>query len=128
MKPDCEYCGAALPEGVDKKTRQKRSAHFAQHTAERQKEESGVHFTAHNMVSKQPEALRLADYLDDPSKPLYAREVNEAADELRRLHALCDGMGEALKCIVEFSSPMTAQQHELWPAMRGAYEKWKESK
>lgn len=35
MTKPCEYCGAVLPEGVDKRTRQQRSAHFAKHAEER---------------------------------------------------------------------------------------------
>lgn len=92
---DCEYCGAALPKGVDKNTRRMRSAHFMCHAAERQKEESGVHFTAHNTVDKQPESLRLADLMYE--KPDSDGNCMKAAAELRRLHALCDEMGEALE-------------------------------
>ena len=35
MSKPCEYCGEVLPEGVDKRTRQQRGAHFAKHTEER---------------------------------------------------------------------------------------------
>ena len=40
MTKPCEYCGEVLPEGVDKRTRQQRSAHFAKHAEERRAAES----------------------------------------------------------------------------------------
>lgn len=88
MKPNCEYCGAALPEGVDKLSRRVRSSHFTRHALERR-------IASEAMTDKQPEALRLADSLDQIAclDPL----AGETAAELRRLHALCDEMGEALQ-------------------------------
>lgn len=49
------------------------------------------------MSDKQPEALRLADALDSQDSPTVWNHSREAAAELRRLHALCDEMGEALE-------------------------------
>ena len=69
-------------------------------------------------------ALETAEASDRESLAMY-RSARDRAD---RLHALCDEMGEALMHIVEFSSPMTVQQHECWPAMCSALAKWKESK
>ena len=53
-------------------------------------------------MSAQPEALRLADELDADRNWLAARGMHqqsmaEAAAELRRLHAQCDALLEALK-------------------------------
>jgi hypothetical protein len=128
---DCEYCGAALPKGVNKNTRRIRSAHFMRHAAERKLEDSAVHFTAHNMVDKQPEALKLA--ADWPvlfkNGMLDAEDIQDITDEFCRLHALCDEMGEALQkhrgCVDERLSP----EHAVWARkLDAALAKWKESK
>jgi len=46
-------------------------------------------------MNDQPEALRLADFLDDQYDP--SHNLEEAAAELRRLHALNGELLEALK-------------------------------
>jgi len=46
-------------------------------------------------MSTQPEALRLADFLDDQYDP--SHNLEEAADELRRLHAVNAELLEALR-------------------------------
>lgn len=54
------------------------------------------------MSDKQPEALRLADALDRlVVDALLSQDGNTAktSTELRRLHALCEEMGEALETI-----------------------------
>lgn len=119
---DCEYCGAALPKGVDKNTRRMRSAHFMRHAAERQKEDSGVHFT----VDKQPEALRLAADWSVLFKNgmLDAEDIQDITDEFRRLHALCDEMGEALGGVIRVADRAT----EEFDRARAVHDLWKESK
>lgn len=46
-------------------------------------------------MSEQPEALRLADWCDANSSGIY-RPSADAAAELRRLHAQCERMRDAL--------------------------------
>ena len=46
-------------------------------------------------MSTQPEALRLADFLDDQYDP--SHNLEEAAAELRRLHAVNQELLEALR-------------------------------
>jgi hypothetical protein len=64
-------------------------------------------------MSKQPEALSLADAIDSSSSSFYAESsmsydhelamtVGAAADELRRLHAVNVALLEALKAVVEW--------------------------
>ena len=68
-------------------------------------------------MTKQPEALRLADLLDlggDATRPNHW----EAAIELRRLHEVNQELLEALKCIVDVNP-------ELWDAdVRDQFEPW----
>lgn len=77
-------------------------------------------------MTEQLKTLQLADLMFD--KPDSDGHCTKAAKELIRLNTLCDEMGEALKRIVEFSSPMTAKQRECWPDMRAALTKWEASK
>jgi len=49
-------------------------------------------------MSTQPEALRLADFLDDQYDP--SHNLEEAADELRRLHAVNQELLEALRLTI----------------------------
>lgn len=50
------------------------------------------------MTNKQPEALRLADLIDDR----YATygDIDKAADEMRRLHEVNEELVEALRVVV----------------------------
>ena len=80
-------------------------------------------------------ALTLADFLDDPSRPLYGREVQEVAAELRRLHALCEEMAAIVKSAartilhtVPGEEDCRCSQCELAKEARAIYTKWKESK
>jgi hypothetical protein len=134
---DCEYCGAALPKGVNKNTRRIRSAHFMRHAAERKLEDSAVHFTAHNMGDKQPEALKLA--ADWPvlfkNGMLDAEDIQDITNEFCRLHALCDEMAAIVKSVastilhtVPGEEDCRCSQCELAKEARVIYTKWKESK
>lgn len=51
-------------------------------------------------MSEQPKALRLADGLEDAYPNVYTGLAPSSAAELRRLHALCEEMGEALDCLI----------------------------
>ena len=53
-------------------------------------------------MSEQPEALRLADEL--PAMFRRADIEDRAAAELRRLHALCEEMGEVIEMVADLSS------------------------
>jgi hypothetical protein len=55
-------------------------------------------------MSEQPEALRLADGLEDAYPNVYTGLAQSSAAELRRLHALCEEMAGALK-IGEITTP-----------------------
>lgn len=79
-------------------------------------------------MSEQPKALRLADepfWTDD--------DCASAAAELRRLHALCEEMGEALERIAKyewkkgcgFCHPEGCESPSI---AKKALAKWKESK
>ena len=48
-------------------------------------------------MNKQPEALRLADALDSRRESSPTHYINEAADELRRLHAENQALNDALQ-------------------------------
>jgi hypothetical protein len=79
------------------------------------------------MTDEQPKALWLADMLEKGFR--VDGPDSEAAAELRRLHALCDEMGEALQkhrgCVDERLSP----EHAVWARkLDAALAKWKESK
>ncbi len=100
------------------------------HALETDKAESGVHFTAHRLVEKQLNALRLADLMRE--KPDSDGHCMKAADELRRLHALCEEMGKALEAA---KAPLDLYKAYGWPDKAGfrrkvdtALAKWKESK
>lgn len=55
-------------------------------------------------MSEQPKALRLADELDEFYKTDGIGGVDEAASELRRLHALCEEMGDVIEMVADLSS------------------------
>lgn len=82
------------------------------------------------MSDKQPEALRLADLMRE--KPDSDGHCMKAADELRRLHALCDEMGEALerleRRVREADEECRCSMCSLVKEARAALAKWKESK
>ena len=63
-------------------------------------------------MSSQPEALELADALEDAGKPAFLAE--SAAAELRRLHAQRDALLEALKWYVETDEVDDAPGNEFW--------------
>ena len=86
------------------------------------------------MTDEQPKALWLADMLEKGFR--VDGPDSEAAAELRRLHALCDEMGEALEAIAPFmdslicyASTMTEYEPNAVAAKhKAALAKWKESK
>lgn len=86
-------------------------------------EDSGVHFT----VDKQPEALRLAADWSVLFKNgmLDAEDIQDITDEFRRLHALCDEMGEALQHAHHVIGHPDCQMSK---ARAELIAKWKESK
>lgn len=74
-------------------------------------------------MSKQPEALSLADAIDSADANFYAESsiffdkelagtVSSAADELRRLHAVNVALRDALKACVQYGS-MTGDEWVL---------------
>jgi hypothetical protein len=73
-------------------------------------------------MSKQPEALRLADALD--SAPYSSGCTNEAATELRRLHAVNAELLEALKLALSAHGRMLLSDppQDAWKA-QGVEEK-----
>lgn len=80
-------------------------------------------------MNKQPEALRLADELL-ASWPVVP-PLHPAAAELRRLHALCDELGEALERIASLDYANAAINCCALTAVeisQAALTKWKESK
>lgn len=98
-------------------------------------------------MSEQPKALRLADMVlslrshlgpwrdeSDPDEQAAWDGYTEAAAELRRLHALCEEMGDALESIVECceedrcARDYASRQTEIRGISRAALAKWKESK
>lgn len=122
MNQNCEYCGAALPKGVDKSTRRIRSAHFARHPAERKQEYESALGVSYN-PSK---ALMLAGALAGSATPYVGME-REAAAELRRLDALCGEMGKSL----EASQDQIAAGPKGYAVFQNnvvVLQKWKESK
>lgn len=79
------------------------------------------------MTDNQPEALRLADLMLE--KPDSDGHCMKAAAELRRLHALCDEMGDALEAadeqlMLEGLNPDGPTRNLVIAALA----KWKESK
>lgn len=88
------------------------------------------------MTDKQPEALRLAELMTE--KPDSDGHCMKAAAELRRQHALCDEMGEALERIERWVREADEECGTgfNWQAInedegeqaRAALAKWKESK
>ena len=85
---------------------------------------------AESARAEKPEALRLADELDEFYKTDGIGGVDEAAAELRRLHALCEEMGEALdEMLTKFTKAQsTLKESEARIKAHAALTKWKESK
>ena len=88
-----------------------------------------------NMSTQQPEALRLADAMDavntnNADSLLVQMAARSAAAELRRLHALCEEMGEALdEMLTKFTKAQsTLKESEARIKAHAALTKWKESK
>lgn len=92
-------------------------------------------------MSKQPEALRLADELENghcfESQPqvvygwITGDPTSDAAAELRRLHALIEEMGEALKRLADSYTRMKPLGYPLSDSeklAKAALSKWEESK
>lgn len=70
------------------------------------------------MTNKQPEALRLADLIDN--RHCTYGDIDEAADELRRLHEVNAELVEALKEAIEaidewgaYASPYFQNKYDL---------------
>ena len=83
------------------------------------------------MTDKQPEALRLAEELERKAlRYSFAVGTTEidAADELRRLHALCEEMGEALGMCLHAVELAGWEGDMCADKARAALAKWKESK
>lgn len=105
------------------------------------------------MSDKQPEALRLADELENgdcfESQPqvvygwVTEDPTGDAAAELRHLHALCEEMGEALSSLVREHDAVFAGRNDgaqdsyynahpgravAYQKARAALAKWRESK
>lgn len=84
------------------------------------------------MSDKQPEALRLAELMME--KPDSDGHCMKAAAELRRLHALCEEMGEGLEALEESRAPTACYYakgspvDKAWKRAFKARAKWKESK
>ena len=55
-------------------------------------------------MSTQPEALRLADWLEDQYDPTHNQE--DAAAELRRLYALNGELGAALRRLISYCNTL----------------------
>lgn len=92
---------------------------------------------AESARAENPEALRLADLLDFNASSGHfttSDQEEEAATELRRLHALCEEMGEALNLLLDevFASGNGDASDYGWPkalnSSKAALAKWKESK
>lgn len=93
-------------------------------------------------MSEQPEALRLADMVlslrshlgpwrdeSDSDEQAAWDGYTEAAAELRRLHALCEEMGDALSAaLTHFGMDEDEWSKPTFDQMRAALAKWKESK
>lgn len=79
MKGPCEYCGAPLPPGNDRRERQIRSAHFTQHARERA-----------------AEAARSAAAGEDDPRDGAMRQALEALEPYECLH---DCISQALKAL-----------------------------
>ena len=77
-------------------------------------------------MSEQPKAMRLA------SEPFWTDDdCASSAAELRRLHALCEEMGEALKRLADSYTRMKPLGYPLSDSeklAKAALAKWKESK
>lgn len=98
------------------------------------------------MSYKKPNALRIAAVLDIAANALGVSDEDDeivmAAAELRRLHALCDEMGEALEaasqameymgdilnCIDATCEEDVERVAPSFDMVRAALAKWKESK
>jgi hypothetical protein len=105
----CEYCGTALPLGVDKRTRRIRSAHFASCVMRPKR------------MEVENEAPRLADAFDaQPAKTVKLDMMYfEAAAGLRRLYAVNQELLEALKRISATKNLARELEAEWCPAATG---------
>lgn len=87
---------------------------------------------AESARAEKPEALRLADLLDFNASSGHfttSDQEEEAATELRRLHALCQEMGEALSAaLTHFGMDEDDWSKPTFDQMRAVLNKWKESK
>jgi hypothetical protein len=73
-------------------------------------------------MNKQPEALRLADVLDHVElRPSDYKDVDKAAAELRRLHALNGELLEALRVFVSCSVTVSTEIDERGHRWTEAY-------
>ena len=63
-------------------------------------------------MTTQPDALRLADLLDDSQPAVYRKNTTLAAAELRRLHAQRDALLAALKGLLYRFDPYAAPGYE----------------
>lgn len=80
-------------------------------------------------MSEQPEALRLADELEDAYPNVHTGLAPSSAAELRRLHALCEEMGEALEMGVQIGYEVSrGYLAKFYIKAIPAIAKWKESK
>ena len=77
-------------------------------------------------MSTQPEALRLADALEDAGKPACLAE--SAAAELRRLHAQRDALLEALKQSLEEAIYPSKMLSDVYEKARAAIKAVEEGK
>jgi NTP pyrophosphatase (non-canonical NTP hydrolase) len=76
-------------------------------------------------MSKQPEALRLADALDARERDLSDFLLSNAADELRRLHAVNQELGAALRRLISYCNTLENRLMEAdgeHPALQEAKE------
>lgn len=67
-------------------------------------------------MREQPEALRLADWCDANSSGIY-RPSADAAAELRRLHAQCERMRDALVDTLDF----VERHSNRWDGVNGKH-------
>jgi hypothetical protein len=76
-------------------------------------------------MTTQPEALRLADWLEDQYDPTHNQE--DAAAELRRLHNVNKELGAALHRLISYCNTLENRLMEAdgeHPALQEAKEAW----
>lgn len=106
----CEYCGAPLPKGVDKKTRRIRSAHFGIHTAGRAalNEARKGWLPSAESVNALPVPVR--DYIHaletrcDPAGLVAENTI---------LKDTCEGLQKMYRRVVDEGVPLTVGQYEV---------------